>query len=72
MPVPDSLLCYGNAPRIVLVTAEGTFTREPGDTDGNGSADLSDALLILQYDCGWDVSLQAKQYRSLMKYQKTR
>ena len=28
------------------------------DVTGDGKADMADALLILQYDCGWDVVLQ--------------
>lgn len=32
-------------------------TRTPGDANEDGYADLFDALLVLQYDAGWDVSI---------------
>ncbi len=34
-----------------------TVDRVPGDADGNGKVDLHDALLVLQYDAGWSVSI---------------
>lgn len=34
-----------------------TVERVPGDADGNGKVDLHDALLVLQYDAGWSVSI---------------
>lgn len=32
--------------------------RIPGDVDDNGKVDAYDALLVLQYDAGWNVSLE--------------
>lgn len=37
-----------------------TFTvseRVPGDANEDGSVDILDALLVLKFDCGWDVTL---------------
>ncbi len=31
--------------------------RIPGDLNGNGEADIQDALLIMQYSAGWNVSI---------------
>ena len=30
----------------------------PGDADNNGRVDAGDALLVMQYDAGWDVSVE--------------
>lgn len=35
-----------------------TPVRVPGDADDNGKVDIHDALLVLQYDAGWDVTLK--------------
>lgn len=32
--------------------------RLPGDADDNGRVDAYDALLVMQYDAGWDVSVE--------------
>lgn len=32
--------------------------RIPGDADDNGRVDAHDALLVMQYDAGWDVSVE--------------
>ena len=54
----------------ILYTRNGTVTVDrsaaaPGeqvtvnaDVSGDGEADIQDALLILQYVCGWDVTLR--------------
>lgn len=31
--------------------------RLPGDVNGNGSTDINDALLLLQYSAGWNVTI---------------
>lgn len=31
--------------------------RTPGDADDNGAVDIQDALLVLQYDAGWNVTV---------------
>ncbi len=42
------------------VTGSVTFTvvdRIPGDANGDGAADILDALLVLKFDAGWDVEV---------------
>ena len=44
--------------KITSYTAAAEPPRIPGDVDDNGRVDANDALLILQYDAGWNVSLK--------------
>ena len=39
------------------VKAAATGDRVPGDANEDGIADIFDALLVLQYDAGWDVTI---------------
>ena len=44
---------------VTRVFACETAVRIPGDANEDGGADMLDALLVLQYDCGWDVTINA-------------
>ena len=42
---------------IAQVTVKDPYARMPGDANEDGQVDLADALLAMQYDAGWPVSI---------------
>ena len=51
-------LLNGTTASCTIVVGGVSPVRIPGDANGDGEADIMDALLILQYSVGWDVELK--------------
>ncbi len=50
-------LLDNGAMAMATVTVHDPYARMPGDANDDGKVDAKDALLVMQYDAGWNVSI---------------